>query len=140
MEQPVVIVPLTSLYQSKIEAWASDDAGGALFKQSGTHLADGQDSRGWAAVIGSDPIGAVTISRDPSGVDFMYVIVKPSERRHGLGASLVKTALDDPETKKLTRLHAYVEPENTAAQKILIKRGFSQIGYGPDGQIEFELH
>src|SRR3990167_459665 len=112
MNEPVAIVPITTEYQAQIEAWAGDDAGSALFKQSNSQLLIGQDSHSWVAVRNNEPVGAATITPNANGLNFMYVIVKPSERRRGIGARLVDAVLEDPYAKSLTRLHSLVDPAN----------------------------
>ncbi|CAN5410606.1 hypothetical protein BH09PAT4_BH09PAT4_01710 [soil metagenome] len=144
MEDGVTIVPFSDAYAPRIERWYSQDATNALLKlpvsvapnpQAGPDLS-------WVALAGTEPVGIAAISLDESSHTgyLLSVRVKPSERRKGIGARLVEHAMQQPATKEISHLRAYAELDNTAAQKILTRAGFSRTGYAAEGRLEYEKH
>lgn len=133
----VEIVPLSPSLAAQIEDWSSDPADSLLRRSTRNETGDDQ---GWVALVGDKPVAIVKISVDSSRTGNLDFTVKPSERRHGIGAHIVEYALGQPTVSALARLRAVVEYDNTAAQKILSREGFSQVGYTPEGRLQFERH
>jgi ribosomal protein S18 acetylase RimI-like enzyme len=133
----VEIVPLTPSLAAQVEDWSGDSSNSLLRRLARN---DTQDNEGWVALVGNKPVAIVKIDVDSSRTGVLDFTVKPSERRHGIGAHVVEYALSQPSIASLTRLRAVVEYDNTPAQKILSREGFSQVGYTPEGRLEFERH
>jgi N-acetylglutamate synthase-like GNAT family acetyltransferase len=98
------------------------------------------DSFGWAAVRDGKVLAVVTIRFNKEHVAYMNCMVKPTDSGHGIGTQIVDYALKQPSVEELVHLHALVEQDKIAAQKILEDKGFSRVGYGSDGKIEFARH
>lgn len=142
MQDDLTIVPFAEAYASRIEVWFSQDAVNALLKLPTSVIPATQASanRSWVALADKEPVGIATITLDETHAGHLNVRVKPSERRKGVGARLVEYALQQPATKEISHLRAFVELDNTAAQKILTREGFSRTGYTAEGQLEYEKH
>lgn len=122
----------------QVEAWADQDASKILLEQSGTTAL--QHGSAWVVLVHGEPVAVATIQLDNEHVGYLDFGVKPNERRQGIGARLVAYVLQQPQVRVLHRLHALIEPQNTAAQKIVTRQGFSNVGYAPDGRLEFAKH
>ncbi len=143
MNDSLAIVPFDPRLASRIEAWASQTAVRALLKLPEVNLPVSQNSglMAWVALRNDEPIALATVSLNDQHIAYLEVLVKPSERRQGVGGQIVEYILEQPAVKELTRLHALVEQDNVAAQKILNQAGFSRIGYSAeDGRLEFAKH
>lgn len=122
----ITVIPLRREHWSEIASWEN--------------LGIERDSDGWVAVLDGEILGVGVITSTPEHVAYLDFEVKRSARRQGVGAQLVEGILSSPYVKTLTHLKARVTPDNTAAQKILTRRGFSRVGTSPEGQLEFERH
>ena len=137
----VTFAPLSGQHLAEIEGWSSASAVDMLLKQPGAGASGiGAASQGWVALRGSDPIAVAIVTSDRQQGGYLDFFVKPSERRHGVGGRIVEHVLVQPGVAALRQLRALVEFDNTAAQKILSRRGFSSVGYSADDRIEFERH
>ena len=137
----ITFAPLSARHLAEIEGWSPASAVDMLLKQPGAN-SNGADtsSQGWVALRGSEPIAVAIVTSDHQQGGYLDFFVKPSERRHGIGGHIVEHALAQPEVTSLRQLRALVEFDNTSAQKILSRRGFSSIGYSADDRLEFERH
>jgi ribosomal protein S18 acetylase RimI-like enzyme len=136
----ITIIPLEQRHKFQIEGWGTPNALKTLLKLPEISLGHGTNSESWAAMLGDEVLAVGTITLNPQHVGYLDFLVKPSERRQGIGLLLVEGILRSPFARELGHLHARVEPENTAAQKILSKEGFSRVGTSEDGKIEFAYH
>lgn len=142
MDDNLTIVPYAPTYGPRIEAWSSQSAMNTLLKLPSATIPSDLSSanHSWVALQGDDPIAIVTVNLDASHVGYLDVLVKPSERRKGVGGTLVEYVLAQPSVQEIHRLRALVELDNVGAQKILIKHGFTKTGYATTGQLEMERH
>lgn len=62
--------------------------------------------------------------------------VKPELRGKGLGKKIIQEVMNLPSLKTITQIHAGVEPDNIASQKVLLSNGFRKTT--EEGIIEFE--
>lgn len=136
----ITVVPLSSEYRGQVEGWATASAVRTLLKSPEISLASDSNNQSWVAVVDGQAIGLGTISIDHKHVGYLDFMVKPSERRKGIGAALVNVILDSDFAKSLSHLNASVDHDNTAGQKILTRHGFSRIGINENGQLEFARH
>jgi ribosomal protein S18 acetylase RimI-like enzyme len=141
MSESLTIVPFEPAYAHRIETWSSHNAASMLLKQPGINspAALGQ-VHSWVALSGDDPIAVATIHYDSDHIGHLDVMVKPTERRRGVGGELVEYTLNQPDVKDIRRIKARVEHDNIAAQKMLSRQGFSRVGDTDDGRLEFEKH
>lgn len=135
----VTIVPLGPHHIAQIEGWAPASAVETLLKRSRMAEATG-GIQGWVALRGEEPVAVATVTSDGRRGGYLDFFVVPAERRHGLGGRMIEHALAQPEVKELGDLRALVEFDNTAAQKILSRHGFSNVGYSSDDRMKFERH
>ena len=139
----VTFTTLTDELAAGIENWLQPEAAETLLKQRQTHTFGdtfGATTDSWVALLDGTPVAIGAVHTDTTRTGYLDFYVRPSERRHGIGAELVSYILDQPPVRSLSRLEALVEPDNTAAQKILNHKGFSQVGYADDNRIRFERH
>ena len=136
----LTFVPLTASYIAQIEDWLTPDTeeSVSMLPMAATGRLNEARSQGWVALHDNLPVAIATLNVGSQGVGHLNFLVKPSERRLGIGASLVSYVLDQPAVRAVRTLEAFVEFDNTAAQKILTRDGFSNIGYTPDGRLRFE--
>jgi len=134
----MTVVRMDSTYQAAIEGWASPNALKTLLKLPETSF--GNNDNSWVALRKGMPVGLCSVNGDDNGVAYLDFIVKPSERRTGVGSAMIEKVLNDPVVNSITRMHAVVTQDNTGAQKLLEKNGFSRIGFSEDGRLEFERH
>ena len=135
----VKIVPVKPEHLAQTEGWASgQNAAKTLFKQPVRSLAPTSDMHGWAALDDDCKVLAVAMVRlNKEHVGYLECMVKPSERRRGIGSEIVEYVLRQPEVKSLIHLRAAIDLYNIPAQKTLDEQGFFRRGYTPDGRIEF---
>ena len=138
----LTIVPLTENYASLAESWIAPDAATVLLNLSVTSgkFSSDKQSLGWVALLGKEPVAIATLTVDRQRIGRLDFLVKPSERRQGIGAAIVTYVLEQPETQTVSKLEALVEFDNTAAQKILARQGFTSVGYSSDDRLRFERH
>lgn len=129
MDEQFDIVPIDETHIAQVASWFEP------VPFAGLH-----DSLGWVAVQHNGPIAVATLSYDADHVAYLNFVVHPSERRHGVGGQLVRHVLAEPDVRAVSHLQALVEPDNTAAQKILDHAGFSHIGTSPNGRQVYEKH
>ena len=107
-----------------------------LFKQS-KHgpLADQdlKDVKVWTGSIAGDTVAVALYYQDETRRGFLDLAVRPSERRHGIGAEMTERILEEEALKNSPTVQVDVEPENTAAQKILHGAGFVHTGHNSEG-------
>jgi|ERR1019366_2348478 RimJ/RimL family protein N-acetyltransferase len=143
MDGDVEIVPFEPRYSARIEAWSSQNAVKTLLKLPEATLPSAQDSghQAWVALIKDEPVALATINFNEQRIAYLNILVKPNERNQGIGSQLIEFVLSQPSVKAIHRLHALVDRDNTAAQKILEREHFSRVGYGvEDGRLEFSKH
>ena len=135
----VDIVPLKPEHLAEAEGWSSgQNAAKALFKLPGASMKPTSDTHGWAAVNPNGKALAIAIVKlNEEHVGYLECMVKPSERRHGIGSDIVKYVLEQPEIKGLIHFRAAIDFDNISAQKTLEEKGFFRRGYTADGRIEF---
>lgn len=138
MDEELTIRRLEVADQHQIEGWASPSALKTLLKLPETSF--GTNSNAWVALRNQVPVGVCSINENSNGTAYLDFIVKPSERRTGVGTVMIEAVLRDPVAGNIMRLRAVVEQDNTGAQKLLVKNGFSKIGFSEDGRLEFERH
>ena len=135
----ISIVSLEAEHLAQVENWAPRDVAKTLLKLPGAPYT-APDSFGWAAIRDRKVLAIVTIQFNKEHVAYLNCMVKPSEGGHGIGTQIVEYALDQPAVKELVHLHALVDQDKIAAQKILETQGFTRVGYGPDTKLEFARH
>ncbi|HUJ70826.1 MAG TPA: GNAT family N-acetyltransferase [Verrucomicrobiae bacterium] len=96
----------------------------------------------WAAFSDSVLVGVVETAFDPDNrlpAAITAVAVKPSLRRQGFGADIIREVLSRDHDKGQHDHIAYISPDNPAAQRLLTKLGFtpSSVAPAPSGYIEF---
>lgn len=136
MDDDITIEPLSPGFVDQIEGWSNPEAVRVLRGLPETGVVG--DQMGWVAVVGGQPIAVATVNAAGSATGFLDFAVKPEERRQGVGARLVAYVLDQAAVNRFARLSAAVELDNTAAQKILTRNGFSRVGFATDGRLEYE--
>ena len=130
MSADISIVPLEQRHLAQEQAWATRGV---------SHTSTGR-SFGWAALQSDDLVGLVTVTAADDGGSYLDFSVKPALQRQGIGTQLLEYTLGQPSVQGLRRLRAVTESDNTAAQKLLTRTGFSRIGYADDGRFLFERH
>jgi RimJ/RimL family protein N-acetyltransferase len=133
------IVPLEADHLAQVGNWAPRDVAKTLLKLPGAPFT-APDSFGWAAIRDQKVLAIATIQFNKEHVAYLNCMVKPTEGGHGVGTQIIEYTLEQPAVKELVHLHALVDQDNTAAQKILETQGFSRVGYGPDTKLEFARH
>ena len=137
----VDIVPIKTEHLAQVETWASRHAATkTLLKLPRIPIAAGPGSYGWAAVRSQEVLAIANVQLNKEHVGYLNCVVKPTEARQGIGTQMIEYVLKQPAIDDLVHLHALVDQDNAAAQKILDKQGFSRVGYGADNQIEFARH
>jgi len=136
MNEDFQIVPLSPEYQGRIEGWTAESAQQLLMKLPEISL--GSRDLSWVAVRQNDPIAVCSIHATDTGTYSIYTVVKPSERRSGIASLLLAAVLAKPEVQNLSHIQAFVEVDNIAAQKLLAKSSFSQLGYDEYGRLKYE--
>lgn len=136
------IVPLEHKHLAQTESWASSqNAAKTLLKQPVLSVGPTPDAHGWAALDDGGRLMAIAAVRfDKEHVGYLECMVKPSERRRGIGSEILEYVLDRPEIRSLIHLHAAVAMSNISAQKSLDEHGFTRTGYTDDGRMEFARH
>ena len=80
---------------------------------------------------GSDaqPIGQVRINRKPNGEAEIDLSVAPDFRGAGYGSLLLEAALGEAfDSRRITKVHAFIRPENLASARAFEKSGFLRLG------------
>lgn len=129
MDSTIDIVPIDESHIAQVASWFQ------AVPSVGLH-----DSLGWVAVQHNQPIAVATLSYDGDHIAYLNFVVHPSERRQGIGDELVRQVLAQPDVQAVSHLHALVELDNQAAQKILNHAGFTHTGSSPDGRFVYERH
>jgi hypothetical protein len=72
---------------------------------------DNPESRSYDALIAGKVVGSIVYENADSRIVFLSTVVEPELRGHGIGAKLVKAALDDVRAKGVTLTNhcAFVE-------------------------------
>ena len=138
-ENNVKIVKLKPEHLIQTGGWSSgQNAAKTLFKLPGASVKPTSDMHGWAS-LGPDgkvlAVAIVTLNKEHIG--YLECMVKPSERRRGVGSDIVEYVLEQPEIKGLIHFRAAIDMDNIPAQKTLEEKGFFRRGYTADGRIEF---
>ena len=108
-----------------------------LLKQSNYQDLDSPETQAWAGSIAGEVVAVALLYLDEARHGHLDFAVKPSERRHGIGAEMMTQVLADPVVKDLINIQVVVEPENIAGQKIARKTGFVLTGSNPEGFLVF---
>jgi ribosomal protein S18 acetylase RimI-like enzyme len=132
------IVSLTPQHLAQVDDWTSRNAK-TLLKLPGVS-SDNDNMLGWALIHGNEVLAVAFVRLNEKHVGYLEARVKPSTERQGLATAIVEYTLKQPEVKALVHLHAAVELNNTAAQKILENHGFTRVGYSDDGRMEYANH
>lgn len=131
------IEPLDIKQLSFYEGWFDQATVDMLLKQT-KHLGlVNKDTHAWRGSVDGEVVTVALLSITEVYHGHLDFAVKPSERRHGIGAEMMSRMLVEPLVKKLSSLQVAVEPENTAGQKVLHNASFVQTGYSPEGLLEF---
>jgi len=136
--EDIRIVPLGHDHLAQADGWPRN-SGQTLLKLPSS-AASGADLTGWSALSGDQLVGLVFVTFSQTKVGYLEVRVKPTAARQGIGLKLTDYALSQPPVQAINHLHALVDLDNVAAQKILDQHKFSRIGYSPDGRIEYARH
>ena len=134
----VSIVPLEPEHFSQVETWAQRDVAKTLLKLP--EASTSPDDFGWAAVRDQEVLAIATIRFNEEHVAYLNCMVKPTETGHGIGTQIIDYTLKQPAVEELVHLHALINQDYIAGQKILEAQGFSRVGYGPDTKLEFARH
>ena len=136
--QDLQVETLDTKYLAEYESWLNRRAStNLLLKQSGYQALDSPDNLAWTGSIAGEVVAVALYYIDEMRHGHLDVAVKPSERRHGIGAEIMTQVLADPTVKASISIQVVVEPENTAAQKIARKTGFVLTGHDPEGFLVF---
>jgi predicted acetyltransferase len=135
----ISIVPIEPNHLAQVGNWAPREVAKTLLKLPKAPAVT-PGSFGWAAVRDQKVLAIVTIRFNKEHVAYMNCVVKPGESGHGIGTQIVEYALKQPSVENLVHLHALVDRDKIAAQKILEAQEFSRVGYGEDGKLEFARH
>ena len=137
--QDLQIKPISSVGLAEYEPWFDNrSASDILFKQPGHSTVAGRDLQAWSGVKDGEVVGVVIFHIDADNQGHLDFAVKPSERRKGIGYSMVALVTNEPTVRKVSKIHVSVGPENTAGQKILESKGFAHAGTTPEGYFNFE--
>lgn len=134
----VTIKPLRLEDLAQADGWPRGSAQTLLKLPS--QSVSGGNLIGWAATSDNQVLGVCYVTFDQNQVGYLEVRVKPNQLRQGIGTSLTSYVVTQPQVEAINHLHALVELNNIAAQKILDQHKFSRIGYSPDGRIEYARH
>lgn len=136
MDMDFTVVPLSYELLAQIEGWAATSAQQTLLKLP--EITIDPRNLSWVGLLRNEPVAFCTIRPEADGANSIYIIVKPSERRNGIASRLLESILAEPAVHNLSHLQGFVEADNTAAQKLLVKNGFSQFGYNENGLLKFQ--
>jgi predicted acetyltransferase len=136
-----VIIPLEHQHLVQVEKWPSRHAAmSTLLKMPVTPDKKQPDSYGWAVLHDEEVLAIATVKLNKEHVGYLNCIVKPGNKRQGIGTKIVEYTLEQPQVKNLVHLHAVVDQGNIAARNILSEQGFTMVGNNPDGYLEFARH
>lgn len=135
----ISIVPIEPEHLAQVENWAPREVAKTLLKLPKAPAVT-PDSFGWAAIREQKVLAIVTIRFNKERVAYMNCVVKPTEAGQGIGTQIIDYVLKQPEVENLAHLHALIDQDKIAGQKILESQGFSRAGYGPDAKLEFSRH
>jgi predicted acetyltransferase len=137
----IKILPLEQKYLAQIEKWPSRHfAANTLLKKPVEPSGHQPGNYGWVSVGDDEVLAIVTLKLNKEHVGYINCIVKPGNKRQGIGTKIFEYALSQPEAKDLVHLHASVDPGNIPARQVLREQGFTLVGNDPDGNLEFAKH
>ena len=93
---------------------------------------------GWVALWKDDLVAFASLVESPANQANIGFIVKPTRRREGIAETFVPMLLERNEIHAFSKIVGTPHLEDTAAQKILQRSGFHQIGYDENGLVIFE--
>lgn len=120
--------------------WAGlDSPGSLLFKTHGRAAAEQHGGAlRWAARQNNQLVGVVSMSVDEDRIGHLDMIVKPDERRQGIGTSMLEKTLLLPEVKETSWLRFTTKHGNVAAKGVLRENGFHERFVSEEGGLVFE--
>ncbi len=137
----IKIVPLENKHLGQVEKWPSRHfAANTLLKRPVEPGEYQPGNYGWAALDGDEVLAIVTLKLNKEHVGYINCIVRPRNKRQGVGTKIFEHALAQPEAEDLIHLHASVDPGNIPARQVLSEQGFTLVGNDEDGNLEFAKH
>lgn len=101
-------------------------------------ISDDPDNRfGYLIYQDSQPVAFLDLELNNDNSASIAFGVKPEFRGQGFGKKIIQELVTLPNLQGIKKLHAGVEPDNAASQKVLLANGFTKISE-EDGIIEFE--
>lgn len=120
-------------------SWFDQRAASSILFKEAKHQELFRDvSEAWAGVINDEVVAVATLSLDTMRHGHLDFAVNPSDRRSGIGSSMIGQVLALPTVTNLVSTQVVVEPDNVAGQKILHKFGYVQIGFSQENLLIFE--
>lgn len=134
------IVPLEQKHIAQVEKWPSRHSAVNTLLKTPLESNARPENFGWAALDGQEVVAIVTLKINKEHVGYINCIVKPANKRQGIGTMIFEHALNQPEIKKLVHLHAVIDSGNISARQILAEHNFTLIGNDAYGNLEFAKH
>ncbi|OGL30237.1 hypothetical protein A3D14_02845 [Candidatus Saccharibacteria bacterium RIFCSPHIGHO2_02_FULL_47_12] len=133
----ITLTPASGADLAKAAHWASFDSPTSRLLKVHEHSVDVPDiaSHYWIGMVGSEPVGLVSLRIDRERIGHLDLVVSPSHRRQGVGNTLLQKALTLPEIKISTKVRTVAKLDNIAAQKVLRDNGFHQLGPSSEGVV-----
>lgn len=122
----------------RYEDWLHEQSANMLFGSSQSFVGEKRETLAWQVQRDDENVAIVTIDVDGNNIGHINLAVNPDVRRQGIGTKAIAQIVLEPGFKALRSVKATVAPSNTGGQKILIKSGFSRVGFDSEGLIEFE--
>jgi GNAT superfamily N-acetyltransferase len=91
--------------------------------------ADSTRNAAWMAELGGQRVGCVfcVAGEDPNVAQLRLLLVDPAARGHGLGARLVKTAIEFARGAGYERMRLWTNDPLAAARRVYLRHGFTLI-------------
>lgn len=136
----IEIVELEHKYLVQVENWPSRHSATDTLLKLPAETTGQPGNYGWAVLHDDEVLAVATVKLNKERVGYLNCIVKPASKRKGVGTLLVEYVLNQPPVNNLTKLHAVIEPANTAARQVLKEQGFTMIGNDSNGYLEYAKH
>ena len=98
---------------------------------------DPENRFGYLIYQDSQPVAFLDLELNDDNSASIAFGVKPELRGQGLGGKIIQEVMVLPNLQGITKIHAGVEPDNAASQKVLLSNEFVKVSE-EDGVIEFE--
>lgn len=132
MDNPY-IEPMQPHEASRYDTWFND--GGAVMT-GGSSTSPRSAAMYWKTVWRGEVIAIAKVAVDKN-IGYLNIATRSDMRRRGIGSNTIAALLNQPEIKQLRELRSRAQSSNTAAQRTLMKNGFSKLGFSPEGLVEY---